>query len=72
MDSFLRAIAVIVEVAILTGIIYALLNGVRLIAFDMGIKHKYNKSIIMALLAVGSIVVMFFIAHLTIFYPGID
>jgi succinate dehydrogenase/fumarate reductase cytochrome b subunit len=71
MDIFLRTIAIIIEVLILTAITYALLNGVRLTASDLGIGPKYGKAVILALLAVGFIVVIFFIAHLTTFYPAI-
>jgi succinate dehydrogenase/fumarate reductase cytochrome b subunit len=71
MDIFLRTIAIIIEVLILTAITYALFNGVRLTASDLGIGPKYGKAVILALLAVGFIVVIFFIAHLTTFYPAI-
>ena len=70
MDIFLRTIAIIVEVAILAAIAYVIFNGVRLTVLDLGIKPKYNRAIVMALLAVGAIVIVFFIAHLTTFYPG--
>ena len=70
MDSLLRIIAIIIELVILAAIVYAMANGARLSAFDLGIKPKYNKAITMALLAVGAIVVAFFIAHLTTFYPA--
>lgn len=69
MDILLRTIAIIVEVLILVAITYVVLNGVRLAASDLGIGPKYNKALILALLAVGFIVVIFFIAHLTTFYP---
>jgi succinate dehydrogenase/fumarate reductase cytochrome b subunit len=71
MDVLLRTVAIIIEVAILTAIAYVLLNGVRLAALDLGIKPKYNKAMIMALCAVGAIVFVFFIAHLTTFYPEV-
>ena len=71
MDIFLRTIAIILEVALLAVIAYAILNGARLTAFDLGVKPKYGKALTMALLAVGIIVVVFFIAHLTTFYPTI-
>ncbi len=70
MDLLLRTIAIIIEILILAAIVYAILNGVRLAALDLGIKPKYNKAIVMALFAVGVIVVVFFIAHLTTFYPA--
>jgi len=71
MDIFLRTIAIIIEVLILAVIAYAVLNGVRLTAFDLGIGPKYSKAIAMVLLAVGFLIVVFFIAHLTAFYPAI-
>ena len=71
MDVLLRTIAIIIEVVILAAIAYAAFNGVRLAALDLGVKPKYNKVIIMALLAIGAIVVVFFIAHLTTFYPAV-
>ena len=71
MDTFLIIIAIFIEVVLLTVIIYCLLNGVRLTAFDLGIGPKYNKAVTMALVAAGVIVVVFFIAHLIAFYPEI-
>ena len=71
MDILLRTIAIIVEVVILVAIAYAVLNGVRLTAFDLGIGPKYSKAIAMMLLAVGFIIVIFFIAHLIAFYPAV-
>ena len=69
MDIFLRTIAIFIEVMLLAAIAYVVLNGVRLIIFDLGTALKYKKAIAMALIAVGCIVVVFFIAHLTTFYP---
>ena len=71
MDIFLSTIAIIIEVLILAVIAYAVLNGVRLTALDLGIKAKYNKAVSMGLIAVGIILLIFFIAHLTTFYPTI-
>ena len=71
MDILIRTIAIIIEVVILVLIAYAVFNGVRLAALDIGIKPKYNKALVMALCAVGAIVVVFFIAHLTTFYPTV-
>lgn len=71
MDVFLRTIAIIIEVLILAAIAYAIFNGVRLTALDLGVKQKYGKALIMALLALGFIAVIFFIAHLTQFYPTV-
>ena len=69
MDQALRAIAIFLEVVVLTGIIYCILNGVRLALFDFGIGSKYTKVIVMAVVAAGSLLVVFFIVHLSIFYP---
>ena len=69
MDIVIRAIAIFIEVVILMAIAYSVLNGVRLTIFDLGIGPKYSKAIAMMLLAVGFIIVVFFIAHLTTFYP---
>lgn len=71
MDILIRTIAIIIEVLILAAIAYVVLNGVRLSAFDLGIGQKYSKAIAMMLITVGFIVVIFFIAHLTTFYPAI-
>ncbi len=71
MDIVIRAIAVFIEVIILMAITYSVLNGARLTAFDLGIGPKYSKAIAMVLVAIGFIIVVFFIAHLTTFYPAI-
>jgi len=71
MDVLLRTIAIIVEVLILAAITYAVLHGVRLTASDLGIGPKYGGAVVLALLAVGFIVLIFFIAHLTAFYPAV-
>jgi len=72
MDVFLRTIAVIIEVVILAAIIYCLLTGARLTIFDLGMGSRYKKVVIMALVLAGGIAVLFFIAHLTLFYPAIQ
>ena len=69
METVVRVIAIIVEVAILAGITYAVLYGVNLAIFDLGVNAKYKKGITLALLTVGILVVVFFISHLTTFYP---
>jgi hypothetical protein len=69
MDTFIRIIAIIIEVLILALITWAVLRGVKLAVQDLGVKAKYGKAVSMALLAVGFILVVFFIAHLTTFYP---
>ncbi len=70
MDTISRILAIIIEVLILAAISYAVLKGVRLTALDLGIKARYGRAVTLALLAVVVIVLVFFIAHLTTFYPG--
>jgi succinate dehydrogenase/fumarate reductase cytochrome b subunit len=69
MDMILRVIAIIIEVVILMAIAFAVLNGVRLTIFDLGIGQKYSKVLALAFLTIGIIIVVFFVAHLTTFYP---
>ena len=71
MDIVLRSIAIFVEVALLAVIAYFILQGIKLAVIDLGVRAKYNRVITMALVAIGIIVVVFFIAHLTTFYPEI-
>ena len=71
MDILVRAIAIIVETLLLAAITYAVLNGVRLTIFDLGVGPKYSKAVAMAFVVMGVIVVVFFIAHLTAFYPAV-
>ena len=71
MDIFLRSIAIFLEVLLLAVIAYAVLNGVRLTIFDLGLGAKYRNAIAMLLLTIGAIILIFFIAHLTTFYPTI-
>ena len=70
-DQVLRVLAIILEVIILTGVLYCILNGARLILADFGIGSKYNRAIVMALVAAGCILVVFFASHLSTFYPTI-
>ena len=71
MDILLRATAIFVEVVILAVIMYCLLTAVQLTVFDLGLRAKYRKIIAVALVLIGCVVAVFFIAHLTSFYPNI-
>lgn len=71
MDIVIRVIAIFIEVVLLAAIIYSMLNGARLTIFDMGVGPKYNRMVTTALMVIGVIIVVFFIAHLTTFYPAI-
>ena len=70
MDILIRAVAILVEVLILSTTIFCLLWAVRLTIFDLGLKLKYKSMLTTALVAVGVICVVFFIVHLTAFYPS--
>ena len=69
MDIFLRVVAIILEVLVLASIAYCILWGVKLALAEFGVGPKYSKAILMALTVVGVLLVCFFIAHLTAFYP---
>jgi len=71
MDILLRPIAVAIEVLILAAMFYFILSGVRLILFDFGIKQKYSKILTVAFIAVGCVIAVFLISHLTTFYPPV-
>ncbi len=70
MDVLLRGVAIFLEWLVLSAIIYCMLSGVKLMLADLGLAPKYMKGITMALVAVSSLLIVFFIAHLTTFYPG--
>lgn len=69
MEVFLRVVAVFLEVLVLAGIVYCMLWGVKLLLAEFGVSSKYSKAIMMALTVIFSLLVLFFIAHLTAFYP---
>jgi len=71
MDILLRSIAILIELIILAAMFYFILSGVRLILFDLGITQKYSKVISVLLIAVGCVIAVFLISHLTTFYPPI-
>ncbi len=64
-----RVIGIFVEVLVLIGVIYSLLFGVRMVIFDIGLEPKYDRFVKWVLILVGSLISVFFIAHLTLFYP---
>ena len=70
MDVLIRTIAIFVEVVILAAVIYVLLKGVSLTVFDLGIGPSYKKAVAMVMLLIGCVAVVFFVAHLTSFYPA--
>ena len=71
MDILFRSLAVLIELIILAAIFYFILGGVRLILFDLGITQKYSRIISVLLIAVGCVIAVFLISHLTTFYPPV-
>ena len=68
-ETLIRAAAISVELVILIAMFYFILNGIRLILFDMGLTQKYSKIVIVLLGVVGCLVVVFLTSHLITFYP---
>ena len=71
MDILLRVIVIFIEVVILAANMYVFLTGVWLTLCDLGLGMKYRKFVSIALIVAGGLVVFFFIAHLTSFYPSL-
>lgn len=71
MDGQVRTMLIIGEVLFLTILMSCLLGGLWLTLFDLGLKLKYRRAVVMALVAVGCLVVAFFAVHLISFYPAI-
>lgn len=71
MDTFLRVIAVLIEVTILGVVFYSIFAGIRLILFDLGIKQEHNKIVTLFLAAAGCLFLVFLFSHLITFYPEI-
>jgi len=69
LDVLLRSIAIFIEVIILGAVFYFMLNGVRLILFDLGIRQRYTKVISMVFIAIGCVLATFLVSHLIAFYP---
>ena len=65
----MRAIAIVIEVLILMGVIYCLFLATRLTILDVGFDSKYDRFLRWTLRIVGAVVSAFFIAHLALFYP---
>ena len=67
--QFLRVVAVLLELCILSIMMFCILWGLKLLLADLGINKKYDKAIIMALGVVLFVCVVFFTMHLSAFYP---
>lgn len=65
----MRTVFISIEVFFLTTLMICLLGGMWLNIFDLGLKPKYRRAVMMALAAMGCAAVSFFIVHLISFYP---
>jgi hypothetical protein len=72
MGTSFRPIAILVELAILMGIIYSLFTGGKFVLFDFGLDQKYYPFIKWVLMIMGCLALVFFAAHLITFYPRIS
>jgi hypothetical protein len=72
METSFRPIAILVELALLMGIIYSLFTGVKLAIFDLGLDQKYSPFIKWVLRIMGFLALVFFAAHLITFYPRVS
>ncbi len=54
------------------GVIFALFSGLNFTLFDLGLSRKYQKFIRLVLMIIGSLALVFFVAHLFAFYPRIS
>ncbi|MGQ9645305.1 MAG: hypothetical protein ACUVWO_02055 [Thermodesulfobacteriota bacterium] len=69
MGSFLRPVTIVLELALLTGALYAFLIGFRFTLFDIGLDRKYQRFVRISLFIIGGLVLSFLVAHLITFYP---
>jgi len=69
--TLFRGLAIILEVAVLTGLIYSIVNGARYALFDYGLDEKYSDFIMLMVVIVVCIALTFFAAHLITFYPRV-
>jgi hypothetical protein len=72
MEIFYRPIAIILELIILMAIISSLFAGMHFALLDLGLDQKYKKFIERALVIMGCLALVFFIAHLITFYPRLS
>jgi hypothetical protein len=72
MEIPLRPIALIAELIILMAIIYSLFAGMQFALLDIGLNEKYQKFITWAMMIMGCLALVFFVAHLITFYPHLS
>jgi len=62
----------VIEVLILTGVVYCLFLATRLTILDIGFRQKYERYLKWIFRIFGIFLLAFFVAHLTLFYPTIS
>ena len=72
MGTFFRAIAILVELSVLTAAVYVLLAGMKLALFDFGLNHKYHAFVELVVIILGCLVLVFLVSHLIAFYPRVS
>ena len=65
----MRSMSIIVEVFFLTALVTCLLGGMWLAIFDLGLKPKYGRAVMMALTAGGCAAVAFFYRSFDLLLP---
>ncbi len=70
METFFRAIALFIELIMIMGTIFAFFLGLRLALSDLGLSPRYQRFLRLALTTVWIMVMVFFVSHLILFYPG--
>ena len=70
METFFRTIAIVIELIFIMGTIFAFFLGLRLALSDLGLNPKYQTFLKLALTTVWIMVMVFFVSHLILFYPG--
>jgi hypothetical protein len=72
METFFRPTAILVELAIIMGLINSLFTGGKFVLFDLGLNQNYSPFIKWVLRIMGFLALIFFVAHLITFYPRIS
>jgi hypothetical protein len=71
MEKLFRPIAILTELALLMGTVYALFAGVKFTLRDLGLNKKYDPFMKWVFIITGCLALVFFAAHLMAFYPRV-
>ncbi len=69
MGAHLRPVSILMELAVLMGLVYSLFNSLRFTLIDYRLNKKYHQFIRLVLIIIGCLALVFLIAHLISFYP---